>query len=117
MTASGFELTCEIRHGSDISFEEVGDVENEIRERLDRLLDPLEPAFVDIRATGDDFGFVSSVRGGSREELRQVCWELASMVDPGAHGRMVAVEAGLGPVLVWRFSASGVDESVAAEAE
>ncbi|MFZ5425531.1 MAG: hypothetical protein ACOZEN_01045 [Thermodesulfobacteriota bacterium] len=117
MTASGFELTCEIRHGSDISFEEVGEVENEIRERLDRLLAPLEPAYVDMRVTGDDFGFVSSVRAGGREELRQVCWELASMVDPGARGRLVAVEAGFGPVVIWRFSASGVDEHVAQAAE
>lgn len=106
------DLFCEIRHGGELSFEDLGALEDEIRASVEALLAPMAPSYVDFRVSGDDFGFVSSLKDAREEDLRRMCWELASLVDPGATGRLVAVEAGFGPVRVWRFSAKGVDESI-----
>lgn len=107
------ELFCEIRHGGELSFEDLGAQEDEIRAGVEDILASMAPAYVDFRVMGDDFGFVSSLRDAQLEELRKLCWELASLVDPGARGRLVAVESGFGPVRIWSFSAQGVDETLA----
>jgi hypothetical protein len=111
MALQNCDVIGEIRYGSDLSFEDVGDVEATLRERVEELLSGLSPLYVDFRSSGDDLGFLSTLREFDAKELRGMCQELILVMDPGATGRLVAVSGGFGPVHVWSFSARGLDET------
>jgi hypothetical protein len=111
MPLPGCEVIGEIRYGSELSFEEVVEVEATLREKIEALLTQFDPVYVDIRSSGDELGFMSSLRECDSAGLYGACLELATWLDGGALGRLVAVSAGFGPVQVWTFSASGVNEA------
>ena len=111
MALQSCDVIGEIRYGNDLSFEDVGDVESTLRERVEELLSGLSPLYVDFRSTGDVLGFLSTLREFDAEELRGICQELIPVMDPGATGRLVVVSGGFGPVHVWSFSARGLDET------
>lgn len=116
MASNACQVIAEIRYGSDVSFDAANMMDIALRERAEALLAPLAPAYVDLRGSGDDFGFVSLVLAWDEEILREVCRSLAGLMDPQARGRLVAVPEGLGVVRVWRFTAqSMVEDSVAEE--
>lgn len=111
MMPQGCDVIGEVRYGSDLTFEEVSEVEGELRERIEALLADFDPVYVDFRSSGDDLGFMSALRDYDSERLRGLCRELAVVMDSGASGRLVAVCSGFGPVRVWAFSAQGIDET------
>ena len=114
MAGHGCDLACEIRYGSELSFEEAGEMEALLQRSAQEALAGLDPDHVDFRTTGDEVAFLGSVRGCGPGELREVCERLRAVMDPGAQGRLVAVGRGFGPVTVWRFSSLGVEEAVCA---
>lgn len=114
MPCNSCQLIAEIRYGSDLSFDAVNTMDAALRERAETLLAPLGPAYVDMRGTGDDFGFTAQAPV-EEEDLRGLCRGLAALMDPQARGRLVAVPEGLGPVSVWRFTAQSMAEDILAE--
>lgn len=116
MALNACQVIAEIRYGSDVSFDAANMMDIALRECAESRLAPLGPAYVDMRGTGDDFGFVSQLLAWDEDLLREVCRGLAGLMDPQARGRLVAVPEGLGAVRVWRFTAeSMVEDSVAGE--
>jgi len=116
MASNACQVIAEIRYGSDVSFDAANMMDVALRECAEAMLAPLGPAYVDMRGSGDDFGFVALVLAWDEDLLREVCRSLAGLMDPQARGRMVAVPDGLGVVRVWRFTAqSMVEDSVAEE--
>ena len=109
------ELFLEICYGSDQTFDAVSWMETALQERAEALLAPLGPAYADMRRSGDGFGFVSMVRQWDSRDLFDICQGLSQLMDPQGRGRLVAVPAGLGPVLLWRFTAGEIKECVVSE--
>jgi hypothetical protein len=105
------ELIGEIRYAADLTFEEVGDLEVALQERLERVLTDYNPSYLEVRSTGDEFVFVSSLTVCQVEDLREVCRVLGELLCPGAKGRMVFIEHHFGPVTGWIFTAMGYDEA------
>lgn len=117
MPLEGCELYAEIHYGEELSFEEVGNVETLLRENLPGVLAVLAPSYLDIRLKGDEMAFITSLPPCHTDDVREVCHQLGEMMGHGSHGRMVVVGHGFGPVLVWRFSAEGLDETAATPGE
>lgn len=107
----GYELIGEILYGHDLSFEEVSDLETVLCDQLEISLEELGPTFLDIKPMGDDLSFTSSVSACLSGDLRQTCERLSASLPRGAKGRLVAVARGFGPVIVWFFTAMGVEEA------
>jgi predicted mannosyl-3-phosphoglycerate phosphatase (HAD superfamily) len=105
------DLVGEIRYSSDLTFEEVGELEVSLQERLECVLADFNPVYLEVRTTGDELVFVSSLTVCQVEELREVCRVLGELLGPGAKGRMVFVEHRFGPVTGWIFTALGYDET------
>ena len=111
MPSPSCEVIGEIRYGSELSFEEMGQVEATLRDKIESLLAVFDPVYVDFRSSCDELGFMSSLRECDSDALYRACLELASWLDAGSTGRLVAVTAGFGPVRMWTFSVQGVDEA------
>ena len=114
MQLEGCELYAEIRYGEELSFEEVGQVEALLREELAGVLAVLAPSYLDIRLKGDELAFLTSLPPCETGDLREVCHRLGQMMGQGSQGRLVVAGHGFGPVLVWRFTAQGLEENAAA---
>jgi hypothetical protein len=104
------ELMGEIHYGTQLSYEEVGELEPLLQERLESLLAKLGPEFLDVTATGDELVFVTSLTLCRPDDLREMCRDLGGLLGPGAKGRIVYVERGFGQVLSWVFTALGCQE-------
>lgn len=110
MADNGCELMGEIHYGLELSYEEVGELEPLLQERLESLLAKLGPEAFDVRASGDEMVFVSSLTLCKPDDLRDMCRELGSLLGPGAKGRLVYVERGFGQVMAWVFTPLGCQE-------
>jgi len=115
MAPNACQVIAEIRYGSDVSFDAANMMDIALRERAETMLAPLGPAYVDMRGTGDDFGFVAQLLAWDDDLLREICRSLAGLMDPHGRGRLVAVPDGLGTVRVWRFTAQSMIEDNIAE--
>jgi len=111
MPLEGCELYAEIRYGEELSFEEVDRLEALLRESLPEIMAGLAPSYLDIRLSGDELAFVSSLPAVHSDDLRAVCGRLGALMGPGAHARLVVVGHGFGPVLLWRFTSLGLEET------
>lgn len=106
------EIVCEIRYGSDLSFEDVTEAESALRQAAEDLLAEFDPAYLDFHPSGDELSFTGSLRSCDGQDLAGLCAALGQSMDPGASGRLVCVEAGFGPVRVFGFGRHGVSEDI-----
>ena len=111
MPLEGCELYAEVRYGEELSFEEVGRLEALLRVSLPEAMAGLFPSYLDIRTGGDGLAFVSSVPAVHPDELRDLCGRLGALMGMGAHGRLVVVGHGFGPVFLWRFTCDSLEET------
>ncbi|GFK92787.1 hypothetical protein NNJEOMEG_00614 [Fundidesulfovibrio magnetotacticus] len=109
MSGSGWELVGEVHLGAELTFDEAREAEGLLRGELEALMEELGSPWLDARVTGEGLLFTASPREGEQEDLLELCRGLARLLDPGARGRLVAVGEDFGPVLVFGFTARGVE--------
>ncbi len=104
MTDGFCQVTGEVDYGEELSFEDVGEAEAQLRHAIEEAMHDMGAEHLDFDTGGDMLSFESGflIRPESIEQ--QLCERIASYFRLDMRGRVVVLERNLAPVIIFALT-------------
>lgn len=108
-------IVGEIMFGSEISYERLSELEEDLKAAVEEHMHALGAAHLDFDLTHDTIVFQSSVPECAADAVVEACEAMIPLMDEGVRGRMVCVRHGFEEITVCHFSPDGCEETALTE--
>ncbi len=109
------QIVGEIDFGSDLTYERLNEIEEELKELVEEHLHSLDASHLDFDLGGDSIVFHSAAPDCRSDTMMDVCEAMVPSMEDGMRGRIVCVRHGFEEISVYFFSNAGCEEIAVTE--